>query len=97
MTRLVTRPGLTTTQLNWKVHGCINRNKTAQANCLILEPICQNPVTQADAIKACRDFHSQVEVPKGHVHVKVLGSYVLDSEADHGWMEIHPVTSMVPE
>jgi hypothetical protein len=45
----------------------------------------------------CRDFHSQVEVPAGHAHVKVLGSYVLDSEADHGWMEIHPVTSMVPE
>jgi hypothetical protein len=74
-----------------------DRNKTAQADCLILEPICQNPVTQPDAIKACRDFHSPVEVPGGHVHVKVLGSYVLDSEAGNGWMEIHPVTSMVPE
>lgn len=68
------------------------RNKAAQADALVVEPICQNPVTQADAQEACRDFHSTVEVPPKGSHVRVLGSYVLDAEARHGWMEIHPVT-----
>ena len=58
------------------------------------EPICQNPVSQADAVDACRDFHSAVELPtESHAHVRVLGSYVLDTDKPgHGWMEIHPVT-----
>ena len=82
-------------QLDSQFEGLLNdRNRTAQAGCLILEPICQNPVTQADAVKACRDFHSAVELPtEKHAHVKVLGSYILDTEKPgHGWMEIHPVT-----
>ena len=72
-----------------------DRNKTAQNDSLILEPICQNAVTQSDAIAACRDFHSDVTVPQKGVHVRVTGSYVFDSETPgHGWMEIHPVTSI---
>jgi hypothetical protein len=66
------------------------RNKTAQADTLILEPICQGPVTQVDAEAACRDFHSPVEVPKAGSKIRVVGSYVLDSA--QGWMEIHPVS-----
>lgn len=66
-----------------------------QKGCLVLDPICQNPVTQTDAMGPCRDFHSNVYVPKKDSHVRVLGSYVLDSEQPgHGWMEIHPVTSV---
>jgi hypothetical protein len=68
------------------------RNKTAQGNTLILEPICQGPVTQADAEAACHDFHSPVDVPKDGAKVRVVGSYVLDSV--EGWMEIHPVSSI---
>lgn len=74
-----------------------DRNKTAQAGCLILEPICENPVTQTDAIPACRDFHSSVAVASKGAHVRVLGTYILDSEPNHGWTEIHPVTSISPE
>lgn len=71
-----------------------DKNTQVQAGCLVVEPVCQGPVTQADAQAACRDFHSAVEVfPKGK-HVRVLGSYVFDSEANHGWMEIHPVTAI---
>ncbi len=69
-------------------------NAKHQADCLVLEPICQYPVTQADAVEACRDFHSDVEVPAKGKHVRVKGTYVWDSEAGHGWMEIHPVTSI---
>jgi hypothetical protein len=68
------------------------RNKTAQADSLILEPICQGSVTQEDAEAACRDFHSPVEVPKAGSKVRVVGSYVFDSQ--QGWMEIHPVSSI---
>ena len=71
-----------------------DRNKKAQAGSLVIEPICQNAVTQTDAQEACRDFHSAVDVPAKGSHVWVLGSYVWDSEAGHGWMEIHPLTKI---
>lgn len=51
-------------------------------------------MTQTDAQSACRDFHSPVKVAKDEDKVKVLGCYVLDAEAGHGWMEIHPVTKI---
>jgi len=72
-----------------------DRNKTAQAGSLVIEPVCQGPDTQPDAEAACRDFHSPVDVPtaKG-AKVKVMGSFVFDGEPDHGWMEIHPVTQI---
>ncbi len=50
------------------------RNNAAQAECLVVEPICQNAVTQAGAQEACRDFHSAVEVPAKGARVKVWGS-----------------------
>lgn len=69
-------------------------NKTEQNNALVLEPVCQGLVTQPDAMAACRDFHSPVVVPPQGTQVRVLGRFVLDQEADHGWTEIHPVTSI---
>ena len=73
-------------------------NKTRQKAALVIEPVCQKAVTQQDAVDACRDFHSDVDIPtKKKSKVTVLGSYVLDKEANHGWMEIHPVTSMTVE
>ena len=69
-------------------------NKTEQAGSLVIEAICQGPVTQPDAVSACKDIHPTVDVPAQGTRVRVLGSYVLDTEADHGWTEIHPVTSI---
>jgi len=66
------------------------RNKTAQGDTLIVEPICQSFATQADAEAACHDFHSPVDVPNAGAKVRVVGSYVLDTA--QGWMEIHPVS-----
>ncbi len=60
---------------------------------LVLEPICEHPVTQEDAIAACSGFAGNITSPTVGSHVQVIGSYVLDTE--HGWMEIHPVTSML--
>jgi hypothetical protein len=62
---------------------------------LVVEPICVNKVTQADAISACQNFHQNINIPTIGSHVKITGSYVLDKE--HGrWAEIHPVTSITP-
>jgi len=68
------------------------RNKTAQGDSLILEPVCQGPPVLAEAHAACRDFHSPVSVPAAGDKIRVVGSYVLDTES--GWMEIHPVSSI---
>jgi hypothetical protein len=60
---------------------------------LVVEPICVNKVTQADAISACQNFHQNISIPPIGSHVNITGSYVLDKE--HGnWAEIHPVTSI---
>jgi len=69
-------------------------NIQVQAGALVVEPVCEGPVAQADAMAACRDFHSPVRIPTGSQQVKILGSFVLDTEPDHGWTEIHPVTSI---
>ncbi len=59
---------------------------------LVVEPVCAVTVTQTDAIAACTGFTNTVYIPNVGEHVQVLGSYVLDN--DHGWNEIHPVTSI---
>lgn len=70
------------------------RNKSAQSNSLVVEPVCQGLCTQPDALASCRDFHSPVTVPADGTKVRIVGSFVLDGEANHGWMEIHPVSSI---
>lgn len=68
-------------------------NVNGQFGDLVLEPICQNPVTQPDATAACQNFHQNLKIPPIGIHVTVTGSYVHD--LDHGgWSEIHPVTSI---
>ena len=57
---------------------------------LVTEVICYGTVTQADAVAACRGYRNTVTLPAPGDTVRITGSYVLD--ADHGWMEIHPVS-----
>ncbi len=59
---------------------------------LVLEEICQGTVTQADAASACRGVPHNLTVPAVGDSITVTGPWVLD--ADHGWMEIHPVASL---
>ena len=67
-------------------------NITAQHGCLVLEIICACNVTQQDAITACEGYTNTIPIPEAGQHITVTGDYVLDKE--HGWMEIHPVTSL---
>jgi hypothetical protein len=69
-----------------------DRNVAGQFGNLVVEPVCQGPVTQPDAVAACENFHQDINVPPVGTHVTLTGAYVLDLQ--HGWMEIHPVTSI---
>src|SRR6266699_3131312 len=68
------------------------KNIAQQHSDLVLEPVCLHTVTQADAKSSCNGFHSNVAIPRVGTHVKVIGSYVLDTA--HGWNEIHPVSTI---
>jgi hypothetical protein len=67
-------------------------NNSDQYGDLVLEIVCANTVTQADAIDACKNYVNHVTVPQEGQHIVAIGPYVLDT--DHGWTEIHPVYSL---
>ncbi len=71
--------------------GNINR----QQGYLVLEPVCENPVSQKDVLEegVCDGFSQNIFDPSmvGE-RVSVSGAYVEDEE--HHWREIHPVTSI---
>src|SRR5260370_25286799 len=64
----------------------------SQGGDLILEPVCENPITQADAVAACQGYHNPLVLPPLGSHVTVTGPFVLDT--DHGWNQIHPLESI---
>jgi hypothetical protein len=60
---------------------------------LVFELVCKFHVTQADAVAACQNYHNSVQIPSPGSHVRIVGTYVQDT--NHAkWMEIHPVTSI---
>jgi len=68
---------------------CLNG---AEHGDLVVEPVCELPVTQPDAVTACMGYHDPLVVPAVGAHVTVTGTYVLDTA--HGWTELHPVASI---
>lgn len=70
-------------------------NRTDEHGDLVLEPICQHKVTQADAVAPCGGGVAQVPIPPIGTHVSATGSYVLD-EAHGGWAELHPLFEIHP-
>jgi hypothetical protein len=84
--QLTLDPGQPTSLVN-------SRNKQVQHGCLVLEPICKTKVTQADAIQPCKGT-PKIKMPTIGSHVSVVGSNVKDTESNHGWMKIHPVTKI---
>src|SRR5882762_466316 len=74
--------------------GLLNqRNNSAQHGFLVFEPLCQKPPTQQSAKAACRHFKQSITIPNDGDRVRITGIHVLDKEAAHGWLEIHPVTA----
>ena len=61
---------------------------------LVFEIVCKFvPPTQADAKPACATFTNSIQIPPVGSHVRIVGSYVRDTNHAQ-WMEIHPVTSI---
>ena len=72
---------------------CLNgRNLSQLEGDLLLEPVCENPVTREDAVAACQGYHNPLVLPPVGSHVAAVGPFVLD--IDHGWNEIHPLESI---
>ena len=69
-------------------------NLSGEGGNLVVEVVCMFKVTHADAIDSCpSSFHNPVKIPPVGSHVRIVGTYVQDT--DHWkWMEIHPVTSI---
>lgn len=67
------------------------RNIDGQRGDLVAEVICARSVRQVDAVDACADWETHINLHRGE-HVRVTGAYVLDRE--HGWMELHPVSNV---
>jgi len=67
------------------------KNVSLEHGDLVLEPVCTHGVTQTDAIAACAGYVNPLPIPAVGSHVAATGPWVLD--ADHGWLEIHPVAS----
>jgi Bacterial SH3 domain len=61
---------------------------------LVYEIVCRFRVSQVDAKAACPlTYHDSVQLPPVGSHVRIIGSYVQDT--NHAkWMEIHPVTKI---
>jgi len=70
------------------------KNISKQQGDLVLEPICQVKVRQPDAEEPCSQYSGPYFEPVVGQRYLVWGVYVHD--ADHGWNELHPVTSMQP-
>ena len=66
------------------------RNKKKKDNELVIEIVCANPTKQKKPQRACAGYTNKIPIPAVGQHVKVTGSYVLDTH--NGWMEIHPVS-----
>ena len=65
-------------------------NTSGEHGDLVLEPICQHQVTQADAVAPCGGGLPLIPIPPIGTHVSATGAYVLDLQHG-GWAELHPL------
>jgi len=68
------------------------KNLTKKEGNLVIEAICINHITRKVAKGACKGYINNILLPKTGDHVRVTGSYVVDSH--NGWTEIHPISKI---
>ena len=68
------------------------KNLTKKNGNLVIEAVCVNKITRKSAMGACTGYSNQISLPKVGDHVRVTGSYVIDSH--NGWAEIHPISQL---
>ena len=66
------------------------RNQTKKSGYIIVEIVCANPAKFQEAQSACAGYTNRIALPTVGEHVRVTGTYVIDSH--NGWAEIHPVS-----
>jgi len=67
-------------------------NFTKKDGNLVIEAVCINHITRKIAKGICKGYVNLVKLPNVGDHVRVTGSYVLDSH--NGWTEIHPISKV---
>ena len=71
--------------------GLINKRNIKKKNGdLVVEIVCANPVRLKKVRSACAGYTNKVPLPKPGDHVRVTGTYVIDSH--NGWAEVHPAS-----
>ena len=68
------------------------KNMKKKNGWLVIEAVCMNNIVRAKVGDACKGYVNHVELPEVGKHVKVTGSYVIDTH--NGWSEIHPITKI---
>jgi hypothetical protein len=66
------------------------RNAKKKGGDIVLEIVCANPTKMKKPKKACAGYTNPIPIPAVGAHVRVTGTYVIDSH--NGWAEIHPVS-----
>ncbi|MGA3211624.1 MAG: hypothetical protein ABSD20_09980 [Terriglobales bacterium] len=73
----------------------LNDRNGAEGNMLVVVSMCDKKPTQKNAVAegVCTNWHQHLyKSDMNNKHVSVTGAYIEDQE--HGWREIHPVTSI---
>jgi len=72
--------------------GLLNAGNLQEGGNLIVEPVCQFPPVQAEAIQVCASDPDPLAGPLPAVgeHVWLEGRYALDLQ-HHAWAELHPL------
>ena len=68
------------------------RNIKKKQGDLVIEAVCANNTTLDKVGSTCSGYINKIQIPGLGDHVKVTGSYVIDSH--NGWAEIHPITKI---
>ncbi|HLX12648.1 MAG TPA: hypothetical protein VKS81_07535 [Bacteroidota bacterium] len=69
-------------------------NVNNEDSCLVLEIICRHVRLEPNTWGYCKGCPNKIAIPKKGAHVRVTGTFVVDTKKDHGWQEIHPVYSI---
>lgn len=68
------------------------RNIKKKQGDLVIEAVCANNTTLNKVGSTCTGYVNKIQIPSLGDHVKVTGSYVIDTH--NGWAEIHPITKI---
>lgn len=68
------------------------KNMKKKGGGLVVEIVCANPVKLKKVKAVCAGYTNKIPIPPVGSHVKVTGTYVIDTH--NGWAEIHPVSTI---